>query len=124
MKFKIKVGEKEYEIEVLEKNEETVIRVGEKEFFFEGEKEKKISLGRYFYPEKKTSKEILAPISGIVNEIFVKEGDSVKSGQKLLVLSAMKMENEICSDADGKIKKIFVEKNKAVKKGEKLIEIE
>src|SRR6056297_1464043 len=41
---------------------------------------------------------INAPMSGLVIEVKVKKGDRVKSGDKLLVLEAMKMENDIVSD--------------------------
>ncbi len=43
MKFKIKIGEKEYPIEILEEEEEIKIKVGEKEFSFREEKEIEIA---------------------------------------------------------------------------------
>src|SRR3989339_1969000 len=46
---------------------------------------------------------ISSPLPGVILEVVVKEGDSVKKGQKLLILEAMKMENVIESSADGKI---------------------
>ncbi len=120
MKFSIKIGDKEYPIEILEKNGEVKIKVGEKEFIFEENKE--VFLARTKL-EKKEFKErkILAPIGGVINEVFVKEGDFIKEGQKLFLLSAMKMENEILSDFDGKIKKIFVKKGEVVKKDQLLL---
>ena len=120
MKFKLKIGNKEYEIEVLEKEEGTIIKVNGKEFSFK----KEIKLSQSFFPEKISKNEILAPISGIISEIFFKEGDFVKKGERILILSAMKMENEVCSNLDGKIKKIFVKKGEAVKKDQKLVLIE
>lgn len=122
MKFKIKIQEKEFDVEISEKEEETIVKVGEKTFSFP--KGKKISFSSSFFPEKKGKVEILAPISGIVSEIFKKEGDFVKKGEKILSLLAMKMENEIYAEREGKIQKIFVKKNQSVKKGEKLLEIE
>lgn len=42
-----------------------------------------------------------APMPGLVKAIKVKNGDSVKKGDVILVLEAMKMENDIASPADG-----------------------
>ena len=46
---------------------------------------------------------INSPLPGVILDVFVKEGETVKIGQKLLVLEAMKMENNIESDKAGKI---------------------
>src|SRR5208283_1534604 len=38
---------------------------------------------------------VKAPIPGLVTRIFIKQGDMVSAGERLLILEAMKMENEI-----------------------------
>jgi len=125
MKFKIKIGQKEFDIEILQVGEETKIKVNEKEFLFGEKEERKISHPRIKIPKKYFSREeILAPISGEISEIFVKEGERVKEGQKLFLLSAMKMENEILADKEGRVKKIFVKKGQIVKKDEVLLILE
>ena len=43
-----------------------------------------------------------------MSQLFVRPGDNVDIGQKLLILEAMKMENEIASTTKGKIKEILV----------------
>ena len=53
---------------------------------------------------------VKSPLPGVILDIFVKEGETVKKGQKLVCLEAMKMENNIDSDKDGKIVKINVNK--------------
>ncbi len=50
--------------------------------------------------------EVVAPMPGKVLRLKVNEGDSVKEGDTLLILEAMKMENEIIANASGSIKKI------------------
>jgi biotin carboxyl carrier protein len=51
---------------------------------------------------------ITAPIPGVIVLISVKEGESVKKGQELVVLEAMKMKNSIRSNRDGVIGEIKV----------------
>jgi biotin carboxyl carrier protein len=65
-----------------------------------------------------------APMPGLVLDIKVKPGDSIKKGDAVVVLEAMKMENNLKSPGDGVIKKINVEKGKAVEKGQVLVEFE
>jgi biotin carboxyl carrier protein len=124
MKFKIKIKGKEYEVEIVELEGGIKIKIGDKEFFFQKEK-KEISLPSVSFKKRDfLKKEIRAPIAGTISEIFVKEKDFVKKGEKVLILSAMKMENEIVSDFEGRVKKIFVKKDQNVKEGEVLILLE
>lgn len=73
---------------------------------------------------KKSGIEEKAPIPGLIIEINYKEGDSVKVGDLLIVMEAMKMEMEIKSAYNGKIKKIHTQKGNNVQAGEVLITIE
>jgi biotin carboxyl carrier protein len=66
--------------------------------------------------------DIKAPMPGMVLNILVNEGDTVKKGDALLVLEAMKMENILKSPADGTIKKITAVKGTAVEKNQILIQ--
>ncbi len=66
---------------------------------------------------------ILAPIPGLILRFLVEEGDSVKAGDPVLILEAMKMESEITSTATGVVKKINVKEGTSVQEGEALIEI-
>ncbi len=63
-----------------------------------------------------------SPMPGLVIDWLVKEGDEVKTGDKLLILEAMKMENVIKSTGDGVIKKLHVNKGVAVEKNQVLID--
>tara|TARA_B100000963_G_C22573068_1_gene647034 strand:- start:644 stop:1081 length:438 start_codon:yes stop_codon:yes gene_type:complete len=55
---------------------------------------------------------------------FIEEGQSVKIGQVLLIIEAMKTMNEITADKNGKVKKIFVKNESPVEFGEPLVLIE
>ena len=61
---------------------------------------------------------------GRVVTLLVGEGETVKAGQGVVVLEAMKMENEIQTDVAGVVKKIFVEEGQSVEGGDPLFEIE
>jgi len=70
------------------------------------------------------SKEVKAPMPGLVLQVSVTEGQQVKEGDKLLVLVAMKMENSILAHTNAVIKHIAVRGNQAVEKGQLLMELE
>lgn len=63
---------------------------------------------------------INAPLPGTVLDIKVSAGQSVKKGDILFVLEAMKMENEILAAHDGVIASVNVEKGAAVNSGDVL----
>jgi acetyl-CoA carboxylase biotin carboxyl carrier protein len=54
---------------------------------------------------------------------FVSVGDTVKKGQVLCIIEAMKLMNEIDSEYDGEITSIYIENGQAVQYGERLFAI-
>jgi biotin carboxyl carrier protein len=64
---------------------------------------------------------IKSPLPGVILDVFVKEGDLVKIGQKVLLLEAMKMENNIEADKAGRIISIKKSKGDNVMEGDVLI---
>lgn len=66
---------------------------------------------------------IKSPLPGVILDVFVREGDIVKKGQKLLMLEAMKMENNIDSDKDGKVVSVKVQRGDSIMEGDILITI-
>lgn len=67
--------------------------------------------------------DIKSPLPGTILDVMVREGETVKSGQRLILLEAMKMENNIDADRDGVIKTIHVRKGDSVLEGGVLITI-
>ncbi|MDT3356992.1 MAG: acetyl-CoA carboxylase biotin carboxyl carrier protein subunit [Bacteroidota bacterium] len=59
-----------------------------------------------------------SPMEGNVVDVCVKAGDSVKSGQKLVVIEAMKMEVEISATADGTVSEVLVNKGDHLVEGQ------
>ncbi len=66
---------------------------------------------------KNAIRNIKSPLPGMIVEINVKPGDSVKKGQKIAVIEAMKMENEITADCDGVVSEIKVKVGDSVLEG-------
>jgi biotin carboxyl carrier protein len=67
---------------------------------------------------------IKSQMPGKILKILVKEGESVVSGQSLLIMEAMKMENEIRAEMNATVKKISVSPSTSVEAGALLIELE
>ncbi len=61
---------------------------------------------------------------GNITDVLVKEGDTVKAGDAVLVLEAMKMETEVQAPVDGTVKAVHVAKGDSVNPDETLVEIE
>ena len=71
-----------------------------------------------------TGHTVNAPLPGRVVELKVKVGDTVKAGQEVLVLEAMKMENSIPTDYAGTVKQILVNVGDNVQTDAILVEVE
>lgn len=67
---------------------------------------------------------IKTPLPGVIIDVKVKVGDTVKKGDTVVVLEAMKMENNINADRDGKVVAIQVAKGDTVADGAALIVLE
>lgn len=67
--------------------------------------------------------DVSTAMPGNIVDVLVKEGDSVKAGQPLLVTEAMKMETEIMAPVAGTVKAIHVAKGDRINPGDVLIEI-
>ena len=64
---------------------------------------------------------VSAPMPGKISKILKKAGDTVKSGDVLIMLEAMKMQNEIMAPADGKVSDVRVNEGQAVNTGDVLV---
>ena len=84
-----------------------------------GESNTDIIVTKYADPNDTT--EIGASIPGNILKVYVQEGDTVKTGQSLILVEAMKMETNIVAKEDGIIEEIFTAQGQTVKSGELLI---
>lgn len=65
-----------------------------------------------------------APMPGLVVTVPVSEGQEVKSGDVLLILESMKMQNELKSPQDGVVGRIYAKAGDSVEQREKLLSVE
>ena len=61
-----------------------------------------------------SGEKVVSPMPGTILKVNVSQGQSVKAGEVLLVLEAMKMENDIVAPADGVVKQLLVSKGSTV----------
>ena len=133
-KFKVKVNNKEYIVEVSEEGVEEIIEKEHPGAESTVIKEEQVSAAPVVpvAPVVPTKREeapaegkkcVKAPITGRILKIFVKEGQEIKTDEKILTLEAMKMENEICAPFPGRVGKIMVREGEDVEEERELCEI-
>ena len=66
---------------------------------------------------------VKAPMPGNINDVKVTAGQSVKKGDDLVILEAMKMENEIKAPRDGVVASVNVTKGQTVNTGDVLVSL-
>jgi len=72
---------------------------------------------------KSSTRKATAPLPGVIMEVKVKIGDTVKTGDVLLIMEAMKMENNILAENSGSITSLNVKQGDTVLQGDLLLEI-
>lgn len=130
MKYKITLNNKIYEV-VVEKGE-AVIEAEYEAMAPSAKTEAQASEKATTMVESKASdtkvvgggEVIKAPLPGTISGVKVSVGDSVKRGQPLVIIEAMKMENDISAPKDGKITGVYVAKGQSVERGTNLVSIE
>ena len=68
--------------------------------------------------------QITSPMPGNILSVNVSAGDTVKKGQVLMILEAMKMENEIMAPHDAKVAQVLANKGATVNTGDVLVVLE
>lgn len=135
MKYYVTINDKRYEVEV-EKGEAAIVGTTEVAMTTA---EKHSPVSTQTAPEVKasepTTQEVIAksanaagevvkaPMAGNITDVKVSVGSAVKTGDTLLLLEAMKMENEITAHKEGIISEILVSKGSFVSTDDVLVVI-
>ncbi len=64
---------------------------------------------------------VKSPLPGMILAIPVKKGELVKTGDTVIKIEAMKMENQIRAHATGRVQEIYVQKGETVLEGANLM---
>ncbi|NCA85424.1 MAG: acetyl-CoA carboxylase biotin carboxyl carrier protein subunit [Clostridia bacterium] len=72
---------------------------------------------------KTAGHDVKIPLPGNIMQVFVKNGDTVKLGDKLVMYEAMKMENIVVAEKDGVIQNLSVQPGDTVLQEAKIMEI-
>ena len=67
---------------------------------------------------------VLAPMHGVIKEIFVSNGDKVEKGQIIFILEAMKMQHEVSATGTGLVSEVSVNEGDQVEAEQQLLNIE
>ena len=139
MKIRVKIDEQTYDVEVGDLNARPILATLEGETFEVWPAEESAELSPAAVepgceptlaapaaaaggPAVDKSKSVQAPIPGVILSVAVKPGDTVKTGQELCLLEAMKMKNAIRANRDGKIANVLVASGETVRHGQVLME--
>ena len=128
-RFNIIKNNKSYTLKVLENNlklKQLTLEFDSQIYIVEIKDDMDILLKKMGFGDsgKKVITEIKAPMPGLVIEISATLNQALKSGEKVMVIEAMKMENSIIMPSDAIVKNILVKKGDAVVKGQLLIELD
>ena len=104
--FTIKVNNHEYHLTVKDKYDELLHEMG------------------FDSTQSKKGGDIKAPMPGLVLGVMVAQGRQIKTGDTIVILEAMKMENILKASADGVVKKILVIKGDKVEKNQVMVSLE
>ncbi len=75
-------------------------------------------------PASEGATTVSSPMPGTILSVSVSAGSTVKKGDILMILEAMKMENEIMAPCDGRVASVGVQQGASVKTGDMLCVIE
>ena len=119
MKYKITLGEKTYEVEV---EHDKAMCVDEYEAYAPAQAAPAPAAAPAAAAVTVAAGEVVAaPMPGNILSVNVAQGAAVKSGDILVILEAMKMENEILAPRDGTVAQVVVSKGATVDTGAPLV---
>jgi len=107
-KYKVKVGNKEYEVEVSDQDQVTSVPAP-------------LLQNQPGAPPDVGGKAVVAPLAGNIFKILVDVGDQVNEGDPLIIMEAMKMETEIKASQAGKVTAVQVRQGDSVPVGAPLV---
>lgn len=125
--YLLRVGARSFTVDSIHiDNDQIYLRIDSRSFSFPYLDEQALMLEKLGFHKKSASSkgDLKAPMPGRIISVHVNAGDVVSSGQRLIVLEAMKMENELRSICDGTVTAVLVQSGQSVEKNTVLIEVQ
>ena len=122
--YSLLVDNRAYDLEIRRQDGEFEINYGGRKYSGEILQETLAKLKSTAPQEVLKQKKLKAPMPGLIVRVEVQEGQVIKSGEGVVIMEAMKMENEIKSPYEGKVKKILVREKQTVDKDQVLLVLE
>lgn len=119
--YSILINGKSFEVRVESLGAELRAIAGGREFKVVIQDEREWRRNRAGSVEAEGRQQVLAPMPGKIVRVLVGAGDSVRAGQGLLVVEAMKMQNEIRAPKSGTIDRVRVVEGQTVNAGEVVV---
>jgi pyruvate carboxylase len=88
------------------------------------DKSLKVDVARRPKADPTDARQVAAPMPGLVVNVAVQVGESIKKGQKLISMEAMKMETTLYAEQDGRVAELFVKPGTPVEAGELVVRME
>ncbi len=116
--YSILIDGKSFEVRVEPFGEKLAVFVGPRQFEASVRDPREWNRNRANAAESEGRQKVTAPMPGKIIRILVSVGESVKAGQGLVVVEAMKMQNEIRSPKSGAVERLSVIEGQTVNAGE------
>ena len=126
-KYVVQIDEQIYSGELVQRkqNKYTIeINGNQYDFVIDTETSYKRKVARAAELGKTGAFHLKSPMPGKICEVFVTKGSSVKKGEPLLILEAMKMQNQVLASVDAIVTAVHVKKNDTVFSEQVLLELE
>jgi biotin carboxyl carrier protein len=119
--YSILINGKSFDVRVERLGSQLRVIAGGQEFSVLAQDEREWRRNRAGSVEAEGRQQVLAPMPGKIVRVLVSAGDTVRAGQGLLVVEAMKMQNEIRAPKSGTIDRVRVIEGQTVNAGEVVI---
>jgi biotin carboxyl carrier protein len=118
--YSLLLGGIAFEVRVEPQTDSLRVHVDSREYRAEVLDPRQWSRHRGEKPEAEGRQPVVAPMPGKIVRVLVKTGEAVETGQGLMVVEAMKMQNEIKSPKAGTVERLLVREGQPVNAGETL----
>ncbi len=122
----LEVNGKKYEVEIsdIKNSVAEILKQKQKEIIKAPPLKPNSSSQNVSVPKPLEDRGVRAPIPGLIRMVFVKTGDKIKVGSKIVMMEAMKMENIISSKIEGTVTAVLVVEGDSVAQDQLMIQVE